>query len=86
MGLFDRLFGRKEETKPQTQDLTEEIGGSEEEASSPAEPVSNKPSQSDEAKISAMEAYYAELKERMAAESARPISGLCLMMINSLRL
>ena len=26
MGLFDRLFGRKEETKPQTQDLTEEIG------------------------------------------------------------
>lgn len=72
MGLFDRLFGRKEETKPQTQDLTEEIGGSEEEVSSPAEPVSNKPSQSDEAKISAMEAYYAELKERMAAESARP--------------
>lgn len=71
MGLFDRLFGRKEETKPQAQDLTEEIGGSEEEASSPAEPVSNKPSQSDEAKISAMEAYYAELKERMAAESAR---------------
>ena len=71
MGLFDRLFGRKEETKPQTQVLTEEIGGSEEEASSPAEPVSNKPSQSDEAKISAMEAYYAELKERMAAESAR---------------
>lgn len=72
MGLFDRLFGKKEETKPQTQDLTEEIGGSEEEASSPAEPVSNKPSQSDEAKISAMEAYYAELKERMATESARP--------------
>ena len=76
MGLFDRLFGRKEETKPQTQDLTEEIGGSEEEASSPAEPVSNKPSQSDEAKISAMEAYYAELKERMAAESARPSQEL----------
>ena len=73
MGLFDRLFGRKEEAKPQTQDLTEEIGGSEEEASSPAEPVSNKPSQSDEAKISAMEAYYAELKERMAAESARSV-------------
>ena len=76
MGLFDRLFGRKEETKPQTQDLTEEIGGSEERASSPAEPVSNKPSQSDEAKISAMEAYYAELKERMAAESARPSQEL----------
>ena len=76
MGLFDRLFGRKEETKPQTQDLTEEIGGSEEGASSPAEPVSNKPSQSDEAKISAMEAYYAELKERMAAESARPSQEL----------
>ena len=76
MGLFDRLFGRKEETKPQTQDLTEEIGGSEEKASSPAEPVSNKPSQSDEAKISAMEAYYAELKERMAAESARPSQEL----------
>ena len=71
MGLFDRLFGRKEETKPQVQDLTEEIGGSEKEASSPAAPVSQKASQSDEAKISAMEAYYAELKERMAAESAR---------------
>lgn len=71
MGLFDRLFGRKEETKPKAQELTEEIGGSEKEASSPAEPVSPKDSQSDEAKISAMEAYYAELKERMAAESAR---------------
>ena len=76
MGLFDRLFGRKEETKPQAQDLTGEIGGSEEKASSPAEPVSNKPSQSDEAKISAMEAYYAELKERMAAESAKPSQEL----------
>ena len=71
MGLFDRLFGRKEETKPQAQELTEELGGSEKEASSPAEPVSQKASQSDEAKISAMEAYYAELKERMATESAR---------------
>ena len=71
MGLFDRLFGRKEETKPKTQELTEEIGGSEKEASSPAEPISQKASQSDEAKISAMEAYYAELKERMATESAQ---------------
>ena len=71
MGLFDRLFGRKEETKPQVQDHTEELGGSEKEASSPAEPVSQKASQSDEAKISAMEAYYAELKERMATESAQ---------------
>ena len=71
MGLFDRLFGRKEEPKPQAQELTEELGGSEKEASSPAEPVSQKASQSDEAKISAMEAYYAELKERMATESAR---------------
>lgn len=26
MGLFDRLFGRKEETKPQAQELTEELG------------------------------------------------------------
>ena len=71
MGLFDRLFGRKEETKPQVQDLTEELVESPEKASSSAEPVSQKASQSDEAKISAMEAYYAELKERMAAESAR---------------
>lgn len=71
MGLFDRLFGRKEETKPKAQELTEEIRGSEKEASSPAEPVSQKASQSDEAKISAMEAYYAELKERMATESVR---------------
>ena len=71
MGLFDRLFGRKEETKPQTQELTEEIVESPEEASSLVEPETSKASQSDEAKISAMEAYYAELKERMAAESAR---------------
>lgn len=76
MGLFDRLFGRKEETKPQAKDLREELVESPEEVSSPAEPVSNKPSQSDEAKISAMEAYYAELKERMAAESARPSQEL----------
>ena len=72
MGLFDRLFGRKEETKPQAQDLTEELVESPEESSSPATPEPSKSSQSDEAKISAMEAYYAELKERMAAESARP--------------
>ena len=71
MGLFDRLFGRKEETKPQAQELTEEIVESPEEASSLVEPETSKASQSDEAKISAMEAYYAELKERMAAESAR---------------
>ena len=71
MGLFDRLFGRKEETKPQAQDHTEELVESPEEASSLVEPETSKASQSDDAKISAMEAYYAELKERMAAESAR---------------
>ena len=71
MGLFDRLFGRKEETKPQAQELTEELVESPEEASSLVEPETSKASQSDDAKISAMEAYYAELKERMAAESAR---------------
>ena len=71
MGLFDRLFGRKEEAKPQPQDHTEELVESPEEASSLVEQETSKASQSDEAKISAMEAYYAELKERMAAESAR---------------
>ena len=71
MGLFDRLFGRKEEAKPQAQYHTEELVESPEEASSLVEPETSKASQSDEAKISAMEAYYAELKERMAAESAR---------------
>jgi len=71
MGLFDRLFGRKEEAKPQAQDHTEELVESPEEASSLVEPETSKASQNDEAKISAMEAYYAELKERMAAESAR---------------
>ena len=71
MGLFDRLFGRKEEAKPQAQELTEALVESPEEASSLVEPETSKASQSDEAKISAMEAYYAELKERMAAESAR---------------
>ena len=73
MGLFDRLFGRKEEAKPQAQDHTEELVESPEEASSLVEPETSKASQSDEAKISAMEAYYAELKERMAAESARSV-------------
>ena len=73
MGLFDRLFGRKEETKPQAQELTEELVESPEEASSLVEPETSKASQSDEAKISAMEAYYAELKERMATESARSV-------------
>ena len=74
MGLFDRLFGRKkEETKPQAQELTEELVESPEEASSLVEPETSKASQSDEAKISAMEAYYAELKERMATESARSL-------------
>ena len=76
MGLFDRLFGRKEETKPQAQDLTEELVESPEESSSPAATEPSKSSQSDEAKISAMEAYYAELKERMAAESAKPSQEL----------
>ena len=71
MGLFDRLFGRKEEAKPQAQDHTEELVESPEEESSLVEPETSKASQSDEAKISAMEVYYAELKERMAAESAR---------------
>jgi signal recognition particle-docking protein ftsY len=71
MGLFDRLFGRKEEAKPQAQELTEELVESPEEASSLVEPETSKASQNDEAKISAMEAYYAELKERMVAESAR---------------
>ena len=71
MGLFDRLFGRKEEAKPQAQDHTEELVESPEESSSLVEPETSKASQSDDAKISAMEAYYAELKERMAAESAR---------------
>ena len=73
MGLFDRLFGRKEEAKPQAQDHTEELVESPEEASSLVEPETSKASQSDEAKISAMEAYYAELKERMATESARSV-------------
>ena len=73
MGLFDRLFGRKEEAKPQAQDHTEELVESPEEASSLVEPETSKASQSDEAKISAMEAYYAELKERMAAESAQSV-------------
>ena len=60
MGLFDRLFGRKEEAKPQAQDHTEELVESPEEASSLVEPETSKASQSDEAKISAMEAYYVE--------------------------
>lgn len=72
MGLFDRLFGKKEKTEkilPTTEEVTE---NKEQEVADTEEPkvVSQ---DRDEQKISDMEAYYQELKERIAA-THQPVS------------
>ncbi len=72
MGLFDRTIWKKRRNKNHKPKILQKGLGEVMKMLSHSCSVSNKPSQSDEAKISAMEAYYAELKERMAAESARP--------------
>ena len=73
MGLFDRLFGKKEETEkvlPSTEEVTEsnEIEEVVKEESTTA--VSN---DKEEQKIADMEAYYQELKSRIAA-THQPVS------------
>jgi fused signal recognition particle receptor len=72
MGLFDRLFGKKEKTEkvlPTSEEVTEnkeqEVADTEE-----SKAVSQ---DRDEQKISDMEAYYQELKERIAA-THQPVS------------
>ena len=67
MGLFDRLFGKKEETEkvlPSTEEVTESNEIEEVVKEEPTTAVSN---DKEEQKIADMEAYYQELKARIAA-------------------
>lgn len=73
MGLFDRLFGKKEETEkvlPSTEEVTESNEIEEVVKEEPTTAVSN---DKEEQKIADMEAYYQELKARIAA-THQPIS------------
>ena len=66
MGLFDRLFGKKEETEkvlPSSEEVTESTEGDETVKEEPAATRNDK----EEQKIADMEAYYQELKARIAA-------------------
>ena len=70
MGLFDRLFGKKEETEkvlPSTEEVTESNEIEEVVKEEPTTAVSK------EQKIADMEAYYQELKARIAA-THQPVS------------
>ena len=72
MGLFDRLFGKKEETEkvlPSTEEVTE---SNELEETVNEEPVATQ-NDKEEQKIADMEAYYQELKARIAA-THQPVS------------
>lgn len=72
MGLFDRLFGKKEKTEkvlPTSEEVTE---NKEQEVADTEEPKTVSQDR-DEQKISDMEAYYQELKERIAA-THQPVS------------
>ena len=73
MGLFDRLFGKKEETEkvlPSTEEVTESNEIEEVVKEEPTTAVSN---DKEEQKIADMEAYYQELKVRIAA-THQPVS------------
>ena len=73
MGLFDRLFGKKEETEkvlPSTEEVTESNEVEEVVKEEPTTAVSN---DKEEQKIADMEAYYQELKARIAA-THQPVS------------
>ena len=66
MGLFDRLFGKKEETEkvlPSSEEVTESTEGEETVKEEPAATRNDK----EEQKIADMEAYYQELKAQIAA-------------------
>ena len=72
MGLFDRLFGKKEETEkvlPSTEEVTESNELVEIVKEEPAATQNDK----EEQKIADMEAYYQELKARIAA-THQPVS------------
>ena len=73
MGLFNRLFGKKEETEkvlPSTEEVTESNEIEEVVKEEPTTAVSN---DKEEQKIADMEAYYQELKARIAA-THQPVS------------
>ena len=72
MGLFDRLFGKKEETEkvlPSSEEVTESTEVEETVKEEPAATLNDK----EEQKIADMEAYYKELKARIAA-THQPVS------------
>ena len=72
MGLFDRLFGKKEETEkvlPSSEEVTE---STEIEETVKEEPTATR-NDKEEQKIADMEAYYQELKARIAA-THQPVS------------
>lgn len=73
MGLFDRLFGKKEETEkvlPSSEEVTDSNEIEEVVKEEPTTAVSN---DKEEQKIADMEAYYQELKARIAA-THQPVS------------
>ena len=72
MGLFDRLFGKKEETEkvlPSSEEVTESMEVEETVKEEPTATLNDK----EEQKIADMEAYYQELKARIAA-THQPVS------------
>lgn len=72
MGLFDRLFGKKEETEkvlPSSEEVTESTEVEETIKEEPVATLNDK----EEQKIADMEAYYQELKARIAA-THQPVS------------
>ena len=72
MGLFDRLFGKKEDTEkvlPSSEEVTESMEVEETVKEEPTATLNDK----EEQKISDMEAYYQELKARIAA-THQPVS------------
>lgn len=72
MGLFDRLFGKKVETEkvlPSSEEVTESTEVEETVKEEPAATLNDK----EEQKIADMEAYYQELKARIAA-THQPVS------------
>ena len=72
MGLFDRLFGKKEETEkvlPSSEEVTDSTEVEETVKEEPTATLNDK----EEQKIADMEAYYQELKARIAA-THQPVS------------
>ena len=71
MGLFDRLFGKKEKTE-KVLPTSEEVTENKEQEVADTEELKVVSQDRDEQKISDMEAYYQELQARIAATHAEP--------------